>query len=100
MHGDDLGSDHTGGLIVGAVPTGLVLAIVLQQAGVKHVLIDKLAHGQNASRAPVIRAHIFEVLTRSAFLKRWARAVEGSKRSAFETDIGRLMAINFLPRKS
>jgi 2-polyprenyl-6-methoxyphenol hydroxylase-like FAD-dependent oxidoreductase len=30
--------------------------------GVKHVLIDKLSHGQNASRATVIRAHTFEVL--------------------------------------
>ncbi|MGH8515683.1 MAG: FAD-dependent monooxygenase [Gammaproteobacteria bacterium] len=46
------------------------LAIALQQAGVKHVLIDKLARGQNAWRAAVIRAHTLEVLDALAFLKR------------------------------
>ena len=30
-------------LIVGAGPTGLSLAITLQQAGIRHVLVDKLA---------------------------------------------------------
>lgn len=38
-------------LIVGAGPTGLTLAIRLQQAGVDHLLIDRLAAGQNLSRA-------------------------------------------------
>ena len=32
-------------LIVGAGPTGLSLAITLQQAGIRHVLIDRLAEG-------------------------------------------------------
>ena len=33
-------------LIVGAGPTGLSLAITLQQAGIRHLLIDKLSEGQ------------------------------------------------------
>ena len=49
-------------LIVGAGPTGLSLAITLQQAGIRHVLIDKLAEGHNTSRAAVIHAHTLEVL--------------------------------------
>jgi 2-polyprenyl-6-methoxyphenol hydroxylase-like FAD-dependent oxidoreductase len=49
-------------LIVGAGPTGLSLAITLQQAGIRHMLIDKLAEGQNTSRAAVIHAHTLDVL--------------------------------------
>lgn len=49
-------------LIVGAGPTGLVLAIALQRAGIDHVLIDKLPAGQNTSRAAVIHAHTLETL--------------------------------------
>jgi 2-polyprenyl-6-methoxyphenol hydroxylase-like FAD-dependent oxidoreductase len=49
-------------LIVGAGPTGLALAIMLRQAGIRHVLIDKLAEGQNTSRAAVVHAHTLEVL--------------------------------------
>src|SRR5437588_7383 len=49
-------------LIVGAGPTGLTLAITLQQAGIRHVLIDKLSERQNTSRAAVIHAHTLEAL--------------------------------------
>lgn len=49
-------------LIVGAGPTGLALAISLAQAGVDHVLIDKLDAGQNTSRAAVVHAHTLEAL--------------------------------------
>ena len=49
-------------LIVGAGPTGLALATSLAQAGVDHVLIDKLAAGQHTSRAAVIHAHTLEAL--------------------------------------
>jgi 2-polyprenyl-6-methoxyphenol hydroxylase-like FAD-dependent oxidoreductase len=49
-------------LIVGAGPTGLALAIALQRAGIDYVLIDKLANGQNTSRAAVIHAHTLEML--------------------------------------
>jgi 2-polyprenyl-6-methoxyphenol hydroxylase-like FAD-dependent oxidoreductase len=96
---EDHGSDHTGGLIVGAVPTGLVLAITLQQAGVKRVLIDKLAHGQNASRAPVIGAHTLRCSRAQRFssVGRARLKVANGRRLR---SIARLMAINFLPRKS
>ncbi|MBL8214189.1 MAG: FAD-dependent monooxygenase [Bryobacterales bacterium] len=49
-------------LIVGAGPTGLALAISLQQAGIRHLLIDKLNEGLNTSRAAVIHVHTLEVL--------------------------------------
>jgi len=49
-------------LIVGAGPTGLTLAIRLKKAGVDHLLIDRLAAGQNLSRAGVIHAHTLEML--------------------------------------
>jgi 2-polyprenyl-6-methoxyphenol hydroxylase-like FAD-dependent oxidoreductase len=49
-------------LIVGAGPTGLALAILLRQAGVRHVIVDKLAEGQGTSRAAVIHAHTLEML--------------------------------------
>ena len=51
-------------LIVGAGPTGLALAVTLQQAGVRPVIVDRLAAGQNTSRAAVIHAHTLEVLER------------------------------------
>ena len=49
-------------VIIGAGPTGLSLAIALQQAGIPHLLIDRLASGQNTSRAAVIHAHTLEAL--------------------------------------
>jgi 2-polyprenyl-6-methoxyphenol hydroxylase-like FAD-dependent oxidoreductase len=51
-------------LIVGAGPTGLALAATLQQAGIRHVIVDRLPAGQNTSRAAVIHAHTLEVLER------------------------------------
>jgi 2-polyprenyl-6-methoxyphenol hydroxylase-like FAD-dependent oxidoreductase len=51
-------------LIVGAGPTGMALAIALQQAGIRHLVIDKLPEGLNTSRAAVIHAHTLEVLER------------------------------------
>jgi 2-polyprenyl-6-methoxyphenol hydroxylase-like FAD-dependent oxidoreductase len=49
-------------LIVGAGPTGLALAIALRQAGIDHLIVDKLPQGQNTSRAAVIHAHTLEQL--------------------------------------
>lgn len=49
-------------LIVGAGPTGLALATTLQQAGVRHLLIDKSPGAQTTSRAAVLHAHTLETL--------------------------------------
>jgi 2-polyprenyl-6-methoxyphenol hydroxylase-like FAD-dependent oxidoreductase len=51
-------------LIIGAGPTGLALAVTLQQAGLRPLIVDTLAAGQNTSRAAVIHAHTLEVLER------------------------------------
>lgn len=51
-------------LVVGAGPTGLALALGLCRAGIRHLVVDKLDHGQNTSRAAVIHAHTLEVLER------------------------------------
>ncbi|MGE3173786.1 MAG: FAD-dependent oxidoreductase [Planctomycetota bacterium] len=51
-------------LIVGAGPTGMALAAVLARRGVKTLLVDRLAAGQNTSRAAVVHAHTLEVLDR------------------------------------
>lgn len=51
-------------LIVGAGPTGLALANVLQQSGVNHVIVDALSEGLNTSRAAVVHAHTLEMLDR------------------------------------
>lgn len=49
-------------LIVGAGPTGLALATVLSQSGIRPIIVDRLATAQNTSRAAVIHAHTLEVL--------------------------------------
>lgn len=49
-------------VIVGAGPTGLTLAAELRRLGHTPVLLDKLAEGQNTSRAAVIHARTLEVL--------------------------------------
>jgi 2-polyprenyl-6-methoxyphenol hydroxylase-like FAD-dependent oxidoreductase len=49
-------------LIVGAGPTGMALSIALHQAGVDHLLIDRLSEGQNTSRAGVIHAQTLDSL--------------------------------------
>jgi 2-polyprenyl-6-methoxyphenol hydroxylase-like FAD-dependent oxidoreductase len=49
-------------VIIGAGPTGIALAIALQQAGVDHVLIERLAEGQTTSRAAVLHAHTLDTL--------------------------------------
>lgn len=54
--------EQTDVLIVGAGPSGLALANTLAKAGVRHLVLDKLAAGQNTSRAAVLHAHTLEVL--------------------------------------
>lgn len=61
-------------LIIGAGPTGLALAISLAQAGVDHVLVDKLSEGQNTSRAAVVHAHTLEALNGLGVAQRMSAA--------------------------
>ncbi|WP_019933052.1 NAD(P)/FAD-dependent oxidoreductase [Nocardia sp. BMG111209] len=50
-------------VVAGAGPTGLTAAIALADAGVEVVLLDRLAEGENTSRACVIHARTLEVLS-------------------------------------
>lgn len=49
-------------VIVGAGPTGLTLAAELHRLGHKPILLDRLAEGQNTSRAAVIHARTLDKL--------------------------------------
>jgi 2-polyprenyl-6-methoxyphenol hydroxylase-like FAD-dependent oxidoreductase len=49
-------------VVVGAGPAGLTTAIVLAEAGVDFVLLDRQAEGANTSRACVVHARTLEVL--------------------------------------
>ncbi|MGW5572890.1 FAD-dependent oxidoreductase [Nocardia thailandica] len=53
---------HTSVLVAGAGPAGLTAAIVLAEAGVDTVVVDRLAEGANTSRAAVVHARTLEVL--------------------------------------
>jgi 2-polyprenyl-6-methoxyphenol hydroxylase-like FAD-dependent oxidoreductase len=68
-------------LIVGAGPTGLATAAALERGGVRPLLIDKLAVGENTSRAAVIHAHTLEVLEPLGISERLQR--EGIKVTRF-----------------
>jgi 2-polyprenyl-6-methoxyphenol hydroxylase-like FAD-dependent oxidoreductase len=57
-------TDRTDVLIAGAGPTGMALSIALGQAGVRHMVIDRLSAGLNTSRAAVIHAQTLESLER------------------------------------
>jgi 2-polyprenyl-6-methoxyphenol hydroxylase-like FAD-dependent oxidoreductase len=49
-------------LIIGAGPTGLTAAIALAQQGLRTIVLEAQASGQNTSRAAVIHAHTLEKL--------------------------------------
>lgn len=53
---------HTSVLIAGAGPTGLALAIILQQARIPYLLIERATERSGLSRAAVIHAHTLEAL--------------------------------------
>ena len=54
--------DRADVLVVGAGPSGLALASTLAAGGVMPVLVDRLAEGENTSRAAVVHARTLEVL--------------------------------------
>ncbi|MDT0353457.1 FAD-dependent monooxygenase [Pseudonocardia charpentierae] len=49
-------------MVVGAGPTGLVLACGLAARGIEPLVLDHVAQGGNTSRAAVVHARTLEVL--------------------------------------
>lgn len=61
-------------LVVGAGPTGLTLAASLLSHGVRAVVVDKMAAGQNTSRAAAVNARTLEVLEELDVARRMVKA--------------------------
>jgi 2-polyprenyl-6-methoxyphenol hydroxylase-like FAD-dependent oxidoreductase len=61
-------------LVVGAGPTGLALGASLIAHGVRAVLVDKLAEGQNTTRAAAVNARTLEVLEDLDVARRMVKA--------------------------
>lgn len=59
-------------LIVGAGPTGLVLALWLTQFGVRVMIVDKTEEAGTTSRAVAVQARILELYSQMG-LDLWAR---------------------------
>ena len=60
---------QTGVMVIGAGPTGLVLALWLTKLGVKVRIIDKTAGPGTTSRAVAVQARTLERFTRPARLR-------------------------------
>ncbi|OBI43105.1 FAD-dependent monooxygenase [Mycobacterium sp. E796] len=61
-------------LVVGAGPTGLALGASLTVKGVRAVVVDALAEGQNTTRAAVVNARTLEVLEELDVARRMVKA--------------------------
>lgn len=61
-------------LVVGAGPTGLTLGASLLTQGVRAVVVDRLAEGQNTSRAAAVNARTLEVLEDIDVARRMVKA--------------------------
>lgn len=61
-------------LVVGAGPTGLALGASLTARGVRVALVDKLAEGQNTSRAAAVNARTLEVIEELDVARRMVKA--------------------------
>jgi 2-polyprenyl-6-methoxyphenol hydroxylase-like FAD-dependent oxidoreductase len=66
--------NDTNVLVVGAGPTGLTLGASLIAHGVRAVLVDKLAEGQNTTRAAAVNARTLEVLEDLDVARRMVKA--------------------------
>src|SRR5947209_12403154 len=61
-------------LVVGAGPTGLALGAALSAKGIRAVVVDALAEGQNTTRAAVVNARTLEVLEGLDVARRMVKA--------------------------
>ena len=82
-------------LIVGAGPTGLSLALGLAMRGVPFLLVDRLAEGQNTSRAAVLHARTLECLEGAGVVPRLvAQGLKVQRAGIYDRD-RRLLTLSF-----
>lgn len=62
MPADETEHSHTGVIVVGAGPTGLMLAGDLAAAGIRTTVVERHAHGSELTRAFVVHARTLEQL--------------------------------------
>ncbi|OBF59165.1 pentachlorophenol monooxygenase [Mycobacterium sp. 852002-50816_SCH5313054-b] len=88
-------------LVVGAGPTGLALGASLIARGVRTVLVDRLAEGQNTTRAAAVNARTLEVLEDLDVARRMVNAGLIAPRFTIRQGRGILMPVDFseLPTK-
>jgi len=88
-------------LVVGAGPTGLALGASLIARGLRAVLVDALAEGQNTTRAAVVNARTLEVLEDLDVSQRMVKAGLVAPRFTMREGRQVLIAIDFsdLPTK-
>src|ERR1700730_2360458 len=88
-------------LVVGAGPTGLALGASLIARGLRAVLVDALAEGQNTTRAAVVNARTLEVLEDLDVSQRMVKAGLIAPRFTMRGGRQVLIAIDFsdLPTK-
>jgi 2-polyprenyl-6-methoxyphenol hydroxylase-like FAD-dependent oxidoreductase len=70
-------------LIVGAGPTGLVLALWLTKLGVKVRIVDKTTEPGTTSRALAVQARTLELTGSSISRRRWSPKATGFPPSIF-----------------
>ncbi|OBG33772.1 FAD-dependent monooxygenase [Mycobacterium sp. E3198] len=88
-------------LVVGAGPTGLALGASLTARGVRTVLVDRLAEGQNTTRAAAVNARTLEVLEDLDVARRMVKAGLIAPRFTIRQGRRILMPVDFseLPTK-
>ena len=88
-------------LVVGAGPTGLALGASLIAHGVRAVLVDTLAEGQNTTRAAAVNARTLEVLEDLDVARRMVKAGLIAPRFTMREGRQTLVSIDFsaLPTK-
>ncbi len=82
-------------LVVGAGPTGLALGASLIASGIRTVLVDTLAEGQNTTRAAAVNARTLEVLEELDVGRRMVKAGLIAPRFTMREGRHILLAVDF-----